>query len=363
MPPIIKPRPERTQGRAGFRPAESNSPARRGTGPAIGTAVAVGLAVILAGYGFLFSPATELPCQQGPVAYSGFVANSTGVSVAGVVVDLFTRPSYPADAGMTVTDIRGRWSITLNGCPHEADFYWASAADGPLLFSSGNAPLAQASGVRVDVSWQRVNLTWIQEYPNDRTVSIRFTLNGSVLVEAGTNVSGHPATGFLPRTLSGAPGSSALLPHNFTFSQSAPYYVSWVAGTAYRVADVNGSVVTYLALQPEPDFHLIEIREYMSVAAAIETDRANAIYPFKSVAPSGTDTISILYRWAPGNATTNVTALGAKIPLTFDLTEPLAQTVTVTFVNASPYNQCYAWFAYGMEEHWWYYANGTCPLS
>ena len=325
--------------------------------------VAVCLAFILAGYVFLYSPVIQLQCPPGPATYTGLVSNLTDVGVPGVVVELFTKPSCPGELGITVTNASGRWSLTLNGCPHEANFYWTSASDGPHVFASANRPFPRVSTVQTDVSWQSVNLTWVRQYPNDRNVSINFTLSGSILAETNAITSGHPATGFLSHTSSGAPGSSAVLQGNVSFSQDTPYSVLWVAGTAYRVGDINGSLVTYLALWPNLEFRLLETQEYMTMEAAIEADRASAVYPFKSMAPLGNETVVSLFRWALGNATVNVTVLGATIPVTFNLRGPLTERVAATLVNSNPYNQCYAWFPNAVEEHWWYYGNGTCPPS
>ena len=328
-----------------------------------GLTMAVGLALLLAGYGVIFVPYLQLWCPTGAQGYDGVVKNVTGAAVGGVVVSLYTKPSYPADYGHAVTDEAGRWSVVLGGCPHVARFYWASDVTGPLIGTTENGYIPPTSNTRVDVSRQPLNLTWVSEYPNDRNVSITFSVEGDLLVEAEANVTGHPAIGFLSRTSSGAVGSSMVLQGNYTVERGSPFGIEWAVGTAYRIVDVNGSTLTYLALRPGRRFDVVDAAEYLTMEEAIQLDRARGIYPYLSVAAFHSTTYRTVFQWAPGDATRNLTLFGATIPLRYNLTEAFNETVSVGLVNPTAYDRCYVRFFDVLVSHWWFYGNGTCPIS
>ncbi len=334
-------------------------------GPRIAVAMALAscLAGVLGGYATVFSPNTQLACPSGQQEYSGLVTNVSGMGVGGVVVQLHATSGYPADAGEAVTSPLGSWSMTLNGCPHAANFFWASDTDGPMLSSTEGKPLQRTATVIVDVSEQSVSLPWVREFPDDPNVSINFDMTGSVLVEAVANTSGQLSTRFLPRTAADEPGTSTILWGNFTANRSVPYLLVWEAGKGYRVRDVNGSTVTYLVLRPGSNFRLQDTADYMTRDEALEMDRRSGIYPFVSIAPLGVDNHTLTFRRSPGQWVVDLTILGAHVSLNFSLSDTLVQIVTVSLANQSPIDQCFVRFGAEMEQHLWYYGNGTCPLS
>ena len=111
------------------------------------------------------------------------------------------------------------------------------------------------------------------------------------------------------------------------------------------------------------------INEYNGPAAgntleeAILRDRAGGIYPYISVAAFHSTTYGTVFHWAPGNSIRNLTLFGATIPLRYRLSVAFNETVTVELVNPTAYERCYVRFSDLMVNHWWYYGNGTCPIS
>ena len=303
-----------------------------------------------------------IPCEPTFSWLSGTVYDQEGNGLGGVVVKLYTEYPNQQYNGQTTTNGVGQWSALLQDCGfYDADFYWKTAT-GPYLLHVEDIAFS-GSAYTLTVWRQAVELPFMWEFPNDPTITIKFTVGAELRFSADAKVFGTIPIDFLSLNLAGKVGADIVVGVGFTFTGTAPYYVSLPLGTKYRVVDVSGNWVEYVDGAIPQSLWSGDAVEYLTMANAIARDKQAGLNPYVQVAGRGKLTRTLYFS---GSITVDievsVKAILVGLTTHASVKGTLSTSWGITFDNsAQKSNACYVLYQQGPFMHAYKYSQKRCP--
>jgi hypothetical protein len=299
-----------------------------------------------------------ISCPSGAEVFSGTVKDQEGNGLGGVVVALSSPPNYvPSQGGSTTSDVNGYWSVTFSyQCPANANFYWQSQSQGPLVLAVSLISTSTIYSLNVWRTSENTLITY--EFPNTAEASIGLEINNTYTLSAdakadvgiqdsflGVDAGLKAGTELTYQTMSGAGGTS-------------PYEAYYSGDMSIKVQDTNGHTLIYK--QPvtySGTFNTVTATEYLTSTQAIADGgwyqgvAANNHY---HRAVSVTGVVSL-------DAQVSVTALGFSLGTEAGVSAGSQATTDWTITNNNQYDQCFIVYPQGPVMHIWLYSNSACP--
>jgi len=304
-----------------------------------------------------------IPCPPGKITYQGKVLDKTGsIPLQGVVVILTSPPGFgPSQGGMATSDAHGYWSITFNyQCPANAQFYWQSSSNGPLVLTVNNIP--KTSEYNLNIQRQTIYVGIAHEFANAPQTQISWTITYGYQFSIDAKVKGNINVGFIGVDAAGSVGTTISSSNQQSVQTSSDIMIYYPTGLVYYVTDVYGNSVVYVQTFSVSTINTQSFPEYLSISDALTRATQAGQYPYVNVAPKTSITkTETLTTTVTIDSQVGVNAFGVTLTVHEGVSSGTQQTITVKFDNSNNSNAvCFVIYQEGVEIHTYFYHTGNC---